>query len=79
MAMDSKVMIPHLKGTESALSKLKSLAATTVKAPEGPVLVGTTKEILQDSVLDRIAQLYFTAFSKDFLCFPYFSSLLHGG
>jgi hypothetical protein len=58
---------------EKALSDLKAMAPGGLSAPEGPVQIGTFKNMLTDFAVEELAQHYADAFAKGKQTFPYFS------
>ena len=74
MGMDSSGLISELKDRETALSKLKTLIDSTIDASEGPVQVGTEKQIQKEFAILELAKHYLDAFSNDKQVLPYFSS-----
>lgn len=48
------------------------MSGSTISAPEGPVQVGTLKNILSDFALEEMAKHYYDAFSSQKQTFPYF-------
>lgn len=74
IAMDSKTLIPFLKDKETALNKLESYISSSVNAPDGPVQIGTSKDIFSNFAIEGLAVHYWEAFSKGKKCFPYFTS-----
>lgn len=71
--IDSNTLIPYLKDKETALNKLKSFISSSVNAPDGPVQIGTAKNMFSDSAIEELAKHYHNAFSDGKKCFPYFT------
>lgn len=65
--------LPHLQSAESAMEALKELVSETVGAPEGPVQIGTVKNLTRDSSVKELAVHYYDAFRTRKMCFPYFT------
>ena len=74
MELDSSGLIPDIKDKEAALSKLKSLIDSTVDASEGPVQIGTEKQIQKTIAIVELAKHYLDAFSNGKQVLPYFST-----
>ena len=74
MGFDSTVLIPDLKDKEAAVSKLKSLIDSTVEASEGPVQIGTEKQIQKEFTIAELAKHYLDAFTNGKQVLPYFSA-----
>lgn len=71
--IDSNELIPYLKDKETALNKLKSFISSSVNAPDGPVQIGTGKNMFSDFAIEELAKHYHNAFSDGKKCFPYFT------
>ena len=71
--IDSNELIPCFKDIETALEKLKELASDSVIAPDGPVQIGTEKNMFSDFAIEELAKHYHNAFSDEKKCFPYFT------
>jgi hypothetical protein len=63
---------------EAALANLASMAETKLKAPPGPVQVGTQKSIFTPTAISEMAAHYYSAFAGGFQCFPYFAGESNG-
>ena len=59
---------------EKALRDLKCLSKGGLSAPEGPVQIGTVKNMASDFAIEELAQHYADAFAKGKQTFPYFSA-----
>lgn len=73
IGVDSKEFTPFTKDNETALNKLKTLVSNSVNAPEGPVQIGTFKNIFSQKAIEKLAMHYFDAFLNGKKCFPYFT------
>ena len=73
IAMDSNTLIPYLRDKETALNKLKSFISNSVNAPDGPVQIGTSKNMFSDFAIKELAMHYLDVFLKEKKCFPYFT------
>jgi hypothetical protein len=56
---------------DGALAALEQLAGATKLAREGPIAVGTIRDLATDEVLQTIAGVYWSAFSNQFKSYPY--------
>lgn len=74
MGVDSAGLISDFKDHETALKKLKSFIDSTVDASEGPVQVGTEKQIQKEFAISELAKHYLDAFSNNKQVLPYFSA-----
>jgi len=74
MGLDSSTFIPAIKDKNEALAQLQTLVDSTVDAPEGPVQIGTEKQIQRRNSIAELAKHYLDAFSNDKLVLPYFST-----
>lgn len=63
----------HIPDRETAIAKLRSLAGSTLDAPEGPVHVGREKDIDSVRSVQEVAKHYLSALEKGRLCLPYFT------
>jgi len=70
---EPSILMPSLKTKESALEKLQSMSDSSQGAGEGPVQLGTAKNILQLTSLKSIAKQYADAFENDKQTLPYFT------
>jgi len=64
----------HLKDRMTALETLRKKAKDGVRAPEGPVQIGTGKNLLSSFAIEELAKHYHDAFTREFQSFPYFAS-----
>ena len=62
-----------IESKDRAMAELKRLAKATIKAPQGPVQVGTKKRILTTLAVQELAAHYHSAFADGLQCFPYFA------
>ena len=74
MTMDFKALAPYFESKDSALDALAKSAPEPIKPKEGPIQIGKAREIMNQTAIERLAQLYFSAFANSIQCFPYFSS-----
>lgn len=63
-----------IESKDRAMTELKRLAKATIKAPQGPVRVGTEKRILTAVTVQELAAHYHSAFADGLRCFPYFAA-----
>jgi hypothetical protein len=63
----------YLVSKEQAFVELRKMADSTLDAPEGPVQVGTGKNILSEFAIGEIAKHYYAAFDSGKQTFPYFT------
>jgi len=61
-----------IQSRDAALDALGRVAVERLKAPEGPVKVGTVKTILYPRSLEELAKHYLDAFLHNRKTFPYF-------
>ncbi len=73
LSMDSDSILSCLKSKDNALDRLESLFSNTSGKPEGPVQIGTLKDIFEDRAVKKLAMNYYSAFTNGKMCFPYFS------
>lgn len=59
---------------EKALGDLKSMAKGGLSAPDGPVQIGTLKNMISDFAVEELAKHYADAFAKGKQSFPYFTA-----
>jgi len=71
--IDSNELITWLNNTEIALEKLKGFVSDSVIAPDGPVQIGTGKNMFSDFAIEELTKYYHNAFSDGKKCFPYFT------
>lgn len=71
--IDSNELIAWLNNTEIALEKLKGFVSDSGIAPDGPVQIGTGKNMFSDFAIEELAKHYHNAFSDGKKCFPYFT------
>ena len=64
---------PYLGSMDQALEGLRQMADSTLDAPEGPVQVGTAKDILSEFAIGEMAKHYHAAFDSRKQTFPYFT------
>lgn len=60
-----------VSSSDDALSRLQSHAADGAKSAEGPIAVGTIKELESGKALGRLAAAYASAFKQGTQAFPY--------
>ena len=73
MKYDGSTLIAELKDTETALSRLKYFIDSTVDAPEGPIQIGTERQIQREFAVSELAKHYLDAFANGKQVLPYFS------
>ena len=73
MGFDSTALTPDIKDKEAALSRLMNLIDSTVDASEGPVQIGTEKQIQREFAISELSKHYLDAFSNNKQVLPYFS------
>lgn len=61
-----------LQTKDTVLEKLQAYTNGDFRASEGPIQIGTSKEISQDSTIKNLAKYYADAFNKKIQTFPYF-------
>jgi hypothetical protein len=71
---DQEELWSQLKDKPTALDGLRSLAESTLDAPEGPVQVGTQRHIMIPKGVAELARHYLSAFERGIVCLPYFSA-----
>lgn len=71
---DQEELWSQLKDKATALERLRSLAESTLDAPEGPVQVGTQEHITTPKGVAELARHYLSAFERGIVCLPYFSA-----
>ena len=59
------------QGKDAALGALKRLAPESTKASEGPIAVGSIKDMESPNVLNAVAGAYFSAFCQNAKTYPY--------
>ena len=69
---NSSVLLTYIKNKETALEHLQSMVGSSVKTGEGPIQIGTGKNLTQLSYIRRIAKHYADAFENGIETFPYF-------
>ncbi len=74
ISTDYGELFSHLKDKDTVLKELQKFISSTITAPEGPVQIGTSKNMLSDFAIDELARHYHDAFSRGKQCFPYFKS-----
>lgn len=62
----------EIKDRATAMETLRKQAKDGLRAPEGPVQVGTGKNMLTSFALEELAKHYHDAFSRSIQSFPYF-------
>jgi hypothetical protein len=62
----------YLESKDTALTNLERLVSSSVGAPEGPVQIGTLKNLQTDESIKEVAVHYHDAFKNQKKCFPYF-------
>ncbi len=75
--MDWPELFKQVATRNEALSALKLLAEATINAPEGPVQVGVEPRILTTTAIRELAAHYYSAFTSEIRCFPYFAPERH--
>jgi hypothetical protein len=71
---DQENLWSKLKDKATAIEALRSLAESTLDAPEGPVQVGTQRHIPTPKGVSELARHYLSAFEQGIVCLPYFSA-----
>ncbi len=61
-----------ISAKEDSLEILKGFIDSTVDAPEGPVQIGTTPNIISEFSVGELSKHYANAFQEDKKTFPYF-------
>ena len=69
---DYSELLQLLQTKDTALEKLQTYTNGDVKASEGPIQIGTSKDISQDSAIKNLAIHYADALNKRIQTFPYF-------
>lgn len=62
-----------IRNRETALAALLQVAGESVKSPEGPVLIGKSKDLIRGPLIVEIARCYAEAFTKGKRVYPYFT------
>lgn len=70
---DASELLSSLKAKETAFENLLTMTDSDLETPEGPIQVGTGRDLLQLSSLKKIAKHYANAFENAIRSFPYFS------
>jgi len=68
----------HVESRTTAMDVLKRIADAVIKAPIGPVQVGTAHRILTPTSIQELAAHYHSAFQEGIHCFPYFAPEKNG-
>lgn len=68
----------QVESHSTAMDVLKRIADAVIKAPIGPVQVGTTNRILTPTSIEELAAHYHSAFQDGIRCFPYFAPEKNG-
>ena len=74
MGMESATFTPAIKDKDKALLQLQALAGSTIDASEGPVHIGTEKQIQQKNSIEELAKYYLYGFLNGIQVLPYFST-----
>lgn len=67
----------EIQSRDTALTALQKLADALIKAPEGPVQVGSERKILSLTSVQELAAHYHSAFRDEIKCYPYFAPEKH--
>ncbi|MGA2226201.1 MAG: BrxE family protein [Syntrophobacteraceae bacterium] len=70
---DPATLPSYLGPKEQAFMELRKMSDSTLDAPEGPVQVGTGKNILSEFAIGEMAKHYYAAFNSGKQTFPYFT------
>jgi predicted Zn finger-like uncharacterized protein len=73
IGIDSEEFIPFINDKEAALSKLSGFVSNHENSSEGPVQIGTIKNIFSQKSIETLAMHYYDAFLNGKKCFPYFT------
>ena len=74
LSAEQNQFLKYIDSKDTALKGLKGLVPNAVGAPEGPVQVGTLKNMLKASAVKELAVHYYDAFRNNKMCFPYFKA-----
>ena len=74
LLMGDEPSVSSCAAKETALKDLRAMATGGVSAPEGPVQIGTVKNMLTEFAIEELAQHYADAFMKENQTFPYFAA-----
>lgn len=75
MVLEKSELTSYLKDSSTSLSKLESLVDSTVDSSEGPVQIGTEKQIQDEFAIFELAKHYLDAFYNKKQALPYFSAI----
>lgn len=67
-------ILPNLTSRELALDRLRKLCNGGLRAPEGPVQVGTQRNLMSSFAIEELAKHYHDAFNRGAQTFPYFTA-----
>jgi len=70
--LDPAALLPRIESNVLAIENLKKLADSSLGEGEGPVQLGTARDLWQLSALKMLAKCYAHAFTKGKQIFPYF-------
>lgn len=70
---DSSTLLPLLKDKDGALEKLHSVTENSLESIEGPIQLGSGKNLFQLSYIQKVAKHYEYAFENEKQTFPYFT------
>lgn len=65
--------LPHLKTKETALEKLRTYSNGNIKTSQGPIQIGTTREMYSLTTIKDLSKYYADAFDRNIQTFPYFT------
>lgn len=68
----------QVESRDASMDELKHIADAVIKAPIGPVQVGTAQRILTPTSIQELAAHYYSAFKEGNRCFPYFAPEKNG-
>jgi len=69
---DHHDLLKHLQTKDAAMQKLQSFSNDVLQTSEGPIQIGTTKDLYQSLGISKLAKCYADAFTKGVQTFPYF-------
>ena len=74
LELDCAEFVSAIQDQDQALAQLQKFADSTLDAPEGPVQIGTERQILKKGSITELAKHYFDGFANDKRVLPYFGT-----
>jgi hypothetical protein len=75
---DHRDLLKHLQTKDAAIQKLQAYTNSDLQISEGPIQIGTSKDLFQSSIIKTLAKHYTDAFIKSAQTFPYFMATRDG-